>query len=86
MSHPLVVNIKNSGCDIYVGRPTKWGNPFYLGNESDRERILEDYLHWIARKPELIADAKRELRGKVLGCHCAPKACHADILARIANA
>ena len=29
--------------------------------------------------------AKMELRGKVLGCWCSPKACHGDVLAEIAN-
>jgi len=28
---------------------------------------------------------KANLRGKILGCYCAPLACHGDILARIAN-
>jgi hypothetical protein len=33
----------------------------------------------------MIEKAKRELKGKVLGCWCSPKACHGDILAKIAN-
>jgi hypothetical protein len=28
---------------------------------------------------------KRELRHKILGCWCHPKACHGDVLAEIAN-
>jgi hypothetical protein len=37
------------------------------------------------RQPELLERAKRELSGRILGCWCAPKACHGDVLAEIAN-
>jgi len=33
----------------------------------------------------MVEAARRELRGKILGCHCKPKACHGDILAEIAD-
>lgn len=82
MPHPLVVNIKTDGCDVYVGRPSKWGNPFKFGS---RRENVDAYADWLAMHPILMQDAKRELRGKVLGCHCAPKSCHADILAEVAN-
>lgn len=85
MPHPLVVNVKTEGCDEYVGRPSKWGNPIRLQRESDREHVLEEYRAYLDAHPELIEAAKVELRGKVLGCHCAPKMCHADVLAEIAN-
>jgi hypothetical protein len=35
---------------------------------------------------DLVATAKRELRGKVLGCWCAPLPCHGHVLACIADA
>ena len=76
---------------VYVGRPTKWGNPFshrlntkakYLTtSRSEAVRRYEDYL--LANR-ELIA-ALVELKGKVLGCWCSPKLCHAQILAKHAD-
>lgn len=70
---------------IYVGRPSKWGNPFVLNDESYREEVLAQYEEWLMSKPELIAEVKRELKGKHLLCWCAPRMCHADVLLRVAN-
>jgi hypothetical protein len=67
---------------IYVGRPSKWGNPFVIGKDGTREEVIARYREWIAyRAPETFD----ELRGKDLVCWCAPKACHADVLLEIAN-
>lgn len=70
---------------VYVGRPTKFGNPFVIGKDGTREEVIAKYRAWIATRPDLIAAAKLELRGRPLVCWCAPKACHADVLAEIAN-
>lgn len=85
MPHRLVVNIKKDGCDVYVGRPTVWGNPYRAGVDGTREQVVGHYRAWLSGQPELIARAKVELKGKTLGCYCAPKLCHADVLAEIAN-
>lgn len=69
---------------VYIGRPSKWGNPFPLV-DGDRITCLKKYREWIVTQPELIAAAKRELRGKDLVCFCAPQLCHGDILIQIAN-
>ena len=84
MAHPLVT-VKWKPHDVYIGRPSVWGNPFAMKSEADRAKVIADYEAWLQTKPELIAKAKRELKGKVLACYCAPKPCHGDILARIAN-
>lgn len=88
-NHPLVVNIRTERCDVFVGRPSKWGNPFKLGYHGDRNNVLSLYREWLEAKvgtrDDLIAQAKLELRGKKLGCYCAPLDCHASILAEIAN-
>jgi hypothetical protein len=80
-----VVHCKKEPYDIYIGRPSKWGNPFVIGEDGDRKAVLIRYKAWLQTQPELIADAKRVLKGKILGCWCSPKACHGDILLRIAN-
>ena len=83
MSHPLVVHKRNPH-DVYIGRPTKWGNPFIIGRDGEREQVIAKHAYWILRQPQLMA-ALPELRGKRLGCFCAPDSCHGDTLALLAN-
>ncbi len=77
---------------VYVGRPTKWGNPFPLTGlvmavgTSKRERhqaVVEQYRRWIQTQPNLMA-ALRELSCKDLACWCSPLPCHADVLLELA--
>lgn len=70
---------------IYIGRPSKWGNPFILHSEYQREEILIKYLAWIDSNPKFKAEIIRELKGRDLVCWCSPKLCHGDVLIRIAN-
>ena len=70
---------------VYVGRPSKWGTPLPLACEKDREAVLQKYEAWLATQPALLEAAKKELKGRDLVCWCAPKACHADVLLRVAN-
>jgi hypothetical protein len=71
--------------DVYIGRPGPWGNPFLIGPHGDREAVIRKYRAWILSHPEMLERARQELRGKTLGCYCAPLACHGDVLAEIAN-
>lgn len=80
----FVVHCKRDAYDVYIGRPSKWGNPFPLRNEADRMQVIIEFEAWIRSQPELMA-ALPELKGKILGCFCAPKPCHGDVLARLAN-
>lgn len=80
----LVVHCKRDPYDVYIGRPSKWGNPFPLEAEDDREECLASYRLWLLNQPDLLA-ALPELRGKVLGCWCAPRLCHGQVLAELAN-
>lgn len=84
---PAVVHCRRAapGSFVYVGRPTKWGNPFHMKDERDRDGVVRRYEEWIAQHPDLARAAKAELRGRDLGCWCAPRRCHADVLLRIAN-
>ena len=69
---------------VYVGRPSKWGNPFKIGEDGTREQVIEAYRLWILRGNPL-KDKLSELKGKDLVCWCAPKPCHADVLLELAN-
>lgn len=46
--------------------------------------VIAKYEVWILTRKDLLADLPA-LRGKRLGCHCKPLACHADTLARLAD-
>ena len=70
--------------DVYIGRPSKWGNPFVIGVHGTRATVVKMYDTWIREQPELMA-AIHELKGKRLGCYCSPKQCHGDVLAYLAN-
>ena len=80
-----VVHCKKARHDVYIGRPSKWGSPFVLHKESDRNHVIALYRRWLLGQPELLAQLG-ELRGKVLGCWCKPKPCHGDVLAELADA
>lgn len=80
-----VVHCKRSPYDVYVGRPGPWGNSEPLRSESERDTAVDAYRDWLLHCPKLRA-LTPELRGKVLGCWCAPRRCHADVLAWLASA
>ncbi len=80
-----VVHCKNEPFDVYIGRPSKWGNPFRIGKDGSREDVIEKYRHWILANPSLMARLRSELKGKTLGCWCKPNACHGDVLAELAD-
>jgi len=89
----FVVHCKKEVYDVYIGRPSKWGNCFthlqHLGGPlvivDTREEAVSRYEEWIRGQPELISLAKKELKGKILGCFCAPLLCHGEVLAKIVN-
>lgn len=69
---------------VYVGRPGKWGNPFEIGRDGDRQEVISRHRAWLCNNPTLLA-CLPELKGKDLVCWCAPLACHADTLREMAN-
>lgn len=79
--------------DVYIGRGSKWGNPFshlkHLGGSiiivDSREEAIQKYEEWLVNQPQLVEDAKKELRGKNLICYCTPLPCHGEVLIKIAN-
>lgn len=75
--------------DVYIGRGTPWGNPFAIGDEGlGRPEVIAMYQEYFQKK--FVDDpegnrAIRSLKGKVLGCHCKPAACHGDVIAAYLN-
>lgn len=79
-----VVHCKRDKHDVYIGRPSKWGNPFVIGRDGTRTQVIAKYRAWLLEQPVLM-NSLHELRGKTLGCWCAPQPCHGDVLAELAN-
>lgn len=77
---------------VYIGRPSKWGNPYShlpVGTLAQhivatRQEAVDAYRQYLLSNPKLMNDL-HELRGKDLICWCAPNACHGDILLELAN-
>lgn len=87
-----VVHCKKEPYDVYIGRPSKWGNPFSHKNGTlaqlkvdTVEQAISCYRAWVMTQPELMA-ALPDLKGKTLGCWCKPGLCHGDVLAELADA
>lgn len=91
-----VVHCKKEKYDVYIGRPGRanasmygdptygmWGNPFILDIDGNREEVLDKFEKFLRGHPQLLALAKEKLKGKVLGCWCAPEKCHGDIYKKI---
>jgi hypothetical protein len=79
-----VVNI-NTGkkCDVYVGRPSIFGNPYVIGRDGTRDEVIAAYKKYFlfrVRNDAEFREAVETLRGKVLGCYCSPQKCHADVI------
>lgn len=63
-----------------IDRRSPWGNPFELPADGDRDTVIANYEnHYLPYKPSLL-DQLHELKGKALGCWCAPEPCHGDVL------
>lgn len=84
MSKTSVVHYKQHHFDVYIGRPSPWGNPFTIGPDGTRSEVIKKYREWIQSQPEMM-DKLETLIGKTLGCHCKPKPCHGDVLVQLCN-
>lgn len=82
-----VVNIKKGPCDVYIGRPSKFGNPFVIGRDGSREDVIRKFSKYFKRKlnDKAFHASVMALRGKSLGCYCAPSHCHGHVIARYLN-
>lgn len=73
-----VVNRHKEPYDVYIGRPTIYGNPFHIGPDGTREEVIAKYKEYAQQRFD--DKALQFLVGKTLGCSCKPKPCHGDVL------
>jgi hypothetical protein len=75
--------------DFYIGRGTLWGNPYQMGKEGTRDEVIAKFAYDFERRflklPDQFDENIEKLRGKTLGCHCKPAACHGDVIANYLN-
>jgi hypothetical protein len=89
-----VVHNKREKFDVYIGRPSQWGNPYSHKDGTtaefkvdSREEAIEEYRKYLIRQirsGDVTIEELQSLQGKVLGCWCHPKPCHGDILVKAA--
>jgi hypothetical protein len=87
----FVVHCKKSKFDIYIGRPSIFGNPYShkegttaLYKTETRDEAVEKYAEWLSTQEDILREIPT-LKGKILGCWCSPQLCHGLILAELAN-
>lgn len=84
-----VVNVNRHDYDVYIGRPSQFGNPFVIGKDGDRVAVIKKYRMWFDARVKCDAKFRAAviaLRGKRIGCYCAPALCHGMVLAEYAEA
>ena len=79
-----VVHCQKEDYDVYIGRGSKWGNPYKVGVNGTRKEVIKLYEESLLSNSYLM-ESLHELEDKVLGCWCKPKACHGDVLAKLVN-
>ena len=85
MRDDLARALESRGLLVRIDRGTPWGNPFILDGDGDRDTVIQSYAdHYLPHKPSLLTKLDT-LRGKALGCWCAPEPCHGDVLAGMAQ-
>lgn len=68
---------------VYIGRGGKWGNPFRIGTDGDRNEVCDKHKRWLWQQIKAGAITLEELAaldGKDLVCFCAPARCHGHTL------
>jgi hypothetical protein len=75
---------KDKGIYKQIDRYSEFGNPFFLDSDGTRDEVCDGYIEYFKHKRSLHSKVK-DLKGKVLGCHCAPQRCHGDHLKQLAD-
>ena len=91
MTPPNVVNRRTARArpgDVYIGRPSRWGNPFVIGRDGTRDQVIELYRRRLWTDLHEGRTSRSDLAalvGKRLVCWCAPAPCHGDVLVAAAT-
>lgn len=83
-----VVHVNKHEYDVYIGRPSCFGNPFVVGKDGTRAEVIVKYREWLADKvkhDDVFRAKVQALKGKTIACWCSPLICHGHVLAEYAN-
>ncbi len=78
-----VVHCKKEPFSVYIGRPSRLGNPFIIGKDGTREQVVIKFKHYAVNSPvirRMIMELKED---DVLGCFCHPEDCHGNAIMEI---
>ena len=93
-----VVHCKSAQYETYIGRPSRWGNPYTHRKSGTKAEVVvrsrdeaiarykDHIIEQIRKDPSMREAFDREIVGKTLGCWCKPLSCHGDVLAELAEA
>lgn len=71
---------------VRCDRFSDFGNPFEMDKDGDRDEVCDNYeQHYLPFKPSIHKQLVK-LKGKALGCWCAPLRCHCDTLKSLIDA
>jgi hypothetical protein len=71
---------------VRCDRFSDFGNPFEMDKDGDRDEVCDNYeQHYLPFKPSIHKQLVK-LKGKALGCWCAPLRCHCDTLKNLIDA
>ncbi|MCP2259680.1 protein of unknown function (DUF4326) [Streptoalloteichus tenebrarius] len=82
VEHDLITYVGHAG-PRHSWPDSDFASPFVKEAKTDREAMVRHYREWLAEHRELERRARTELKGRALGCWCAPQPCHADVLAEL---
>ena len=86
-----VLNIKDinplrEGSAVYIGRGSKWGNPFIIGKDGNRTEVIAQFRAYAEKRLVQEPEWLEPLRGKDLTCYCYPERCHGDVIVSLIEA
>lgn len=81
-----VVNGSAPDGSVAIGRGSVWGNPFIVGADGERERVIAKFRQYALWRLEREPNWLEPLRGKDLACYCAPKPCHGNVIKELMQA
>lgn len=97
MALTTVVNMKTDDFDVYIGRPGKgqtgpFGNPFraeqFGGGTAGRKTAVAKFANYFQLRMRTDKEYAAEvalLKGRRLGCFCAPLLCHGTVISHYLN-
>lgn len=80
--HKDPIYLLNRG--VYIGRGSKWGNPFKRELGITKEECIINFEAYLLKNTYLMS-CLHELKGKDLVCFCSPNPCHGYVLLKYSN-